>query len=375
MRIVLTGAGGFLGWHTRLRLHALTRHVVLPVTRETWGDLPTLVADADAVIHVAGLNRADDHELVSGNLALARDVAAAVAARRGGHTPIRIVYADSIQHGNGSPYGAGKAAAADVLLALGAGGRAEVVDVRLPNVFGEHGRPQYNSFVATFIDATIRGERPSIADRPVGLLHVQHAAQALIDALTLPVEAGTARVDPGAEAHGVQEVWDLLQEFKTSYDTGEFPDLSTAFRVALFNSYRAALFPAHYPIRLTPHTDSRGTFVETVRCRGGESQTSFSTTVPGFTRGDHYHLSKIERFAVISGRARMSLRRMFTDETIAFDVDGAAPMAVDMPVGWAHNITNTGDDILLTQFWSHELFRPHAPDTFPERVFDGTVLL
>ena len=59
---------------------------------------------------------------------------------------------------------------------------------------------------------------------------------------------------------------------------------------------------------------------------------------------------------------------MFTDEVVEFDVDGARPCAVDMPVGWAHNITNTGDDILLTQFWSHELFRPDAPDTFPHPV-------
>ena len=44
------------------------------------------------------------------------------------------------------------------------------------------------------------------------------------------------------------------------------------------------------------------------------------------------------------------------------------PSAVDMPTGWAHNITNTGDDVLITQFWSHELFRPERPDTFPERV-------
>ena len=31
-------------------------------------------------------------------------------------------------------------------------------------------------------------------------------------------------------------------------------------------------------------------------------------------------------------------------------------------------ITNTGDDVLITQFWSHELFRPDAPDTFPHPV-------
>ena len=166
----------------------------------------------------------------------------------------------------------------------------------------------------------------------------------------------------------MRQVLDLLHEFEASYASGEFPDLSSPFRVELFNTYRAALFPQRYPLPLDPRTDARGTFVETVRSRGGEGQSSISTTAPGVTRGEHYHLSKIERFAVVQGRATIALRRMFHDDVVEFEVSGEEPCAVDMPVGWVHNITNTGDDVLLTQFWSHELFRPDAPDTFPHPV-------
>ena len=105
-----------------------------------------------------------------------------------------------------------------------------------------------------------------------------------------------------------------------------------------------------------------------MRSRGGEGQSSVSTTVPGVTRGEHYHLAKIERFAVVQGQAIIALRRMFHNDVIEFQVNGDAPCAVDMPMGWAHNITNTGDDTLITQFWSHELFRPEAPDTFSHSV-------
>ena len=360
MRVLITGGSGFLGWHTRLRLHAQAEHEVAIVTRESWPDLRALAAETDAVIHIAGVNRGDDDEVVDDNVRLAEDVAAAV--RETGR-PVRVVYANSIQSGNGTAYGTGKERAAEVLRDLESSG-STVVDVRLPNIFGEHGRPRYNSFVATFVHAVAAGETPQVSDRPVELLHAQGAAQCLIDGLT----ADAVRLDPRGVTVGVAEVLDLLHGFRASYATGEFPDLSTPFRVQLFNCYRAALFPAHYPIALQPHTDARGTFVETVRSRGGEGQTSISTTVPGVTRGEHYHLEKIERFAVVSGRATIALRRMFTDEVVEFDVDGARPCAVDMPVGWAHNITNTGDDILLTQFWSHELFRPDAPDTFPHPV-------
>lgn len=363
MKIVLTGAAGFLGWHTRLRLHALTNHEVIPVGRQEWANLPALVADADAVIHVAGVNRAESQDEVrDGNISLAQELGSTIS---GATSPLRVVYANSIHAGNGTPYGTGKAEAGGILAEATRSNDGSFVDVRLPNIFGEHGRPRYNSFVATFVHSTVAGEEVTINDNTVGLLHVQDAAQALLEALG--TEEGT--ILPEAEEHGVREVWDLLQEFHSSYvPTGEIPDLSTKFRIDLFNTFRAALFPDHYPIQLVPHADARGAFVETVRCRGGEGQTSFSTTVPGITRGEHYHLSKIERFAVIQGKGVMELRKMFTDEVIAFEADGEHPVAVDMPVGWVHNITNTGDDVLLTQFWSHELFRHEAPDTFPEPV-------
>ncbi|MBB1054740.1 NAD-dependent epimerase/dehydratase family protein [Dietzia sp. B44] len=367
MRVVLTGAEGFLGWHTRLRLTALTDHEVVPVSRHNWSDLASLLADADAVIHIAGVNRAaSDNEVERGNIQLGADLAQAITAA--GRT-LRVVMSGTIQVSQNNAYGRGKLTAQTLITEATRAGGGHFVDVCLPNLFGEHGVPNYNSFVATFVRSIIHGETPRINDNVVELLHAQDAAQSLIAALECPEE----RLRPEGELIGVVAVWNLLQEFHSSYSpSGEIPDISTKFRVNLFNTYRAQLFPDHYPIKLIPHSDPRGSFVETVRCRGGEGQSSFSTTVPGITRGEHYHLSKIERFAVIQGTARISLRKMFTDEVLDFHVTGNQPTAIDMPVGWVHNITNIGNETLLTQFWSHELFRPDAPDTFPEPVLPAT---
>lgn len=363
MKIVLTGANGFLGWHTRLRLAALTEHEVMPVTRENWGELGEQVAVADAVIHLAGVNRAETSEAVEqGNIRLGTDLARAISSA---NRPVRVVMSGTIQVERDNAYGRGKLQAQNEISAATVAAGGHFVDVCLPNLFGEHCEPNYNSFVATFVHATITGEAPAINDNPVELLHAQDAAQSLIDAL----DCDDDQIRPTGKQTGVVEVWELLQEFQKSYvPDGEIPDLSSKFRIDLFNTYRAGLFPTLYPIKLVPHSDSRGSFVETVRCRGGEGQSSFSTTVPGITRGEHYHLTKIERFAVIQGEARISLRKMFHDEVLDFEVSGDQPVAIDMPVGWVHNITNTGDDILLTQFWSHELFRPESPDTFAEPV-------
>lgn len=175
MKILLTGANGFLGWHTQTRLRALTDHDVVPLTREKWGELVDHLACADAVIHVAGVNRADDPEDVrAANVRLAQDLACAI--RREG-APLRVVFANSIQSGNGTSYGTGKQQAADLLADVTAEVGGSFVDALLPNLFGEHGRPAYNSFVTTFVHAVINGEQPTIQDRPVELLHAQGAAQ------------------------------------------------------------------------------------------------------------------------------------------------------------------------------------------------------
>lgn len=361
MRILLTGSAGFLGWHTRVRLRALTNHEVVLVTRENWTKLHQLATGCDAIVHVAGVNRGTPHEVNDGNARLAEDLATLL---RSGSSVQRVVYANSIWAGSASPYGEGKARANAVLAEAAADAGAAYVDVRLPNIFGEGGRPDYNSFVATFVHKIVSDASPEIVDRPIRLLHVQAAAQTLIDGLTTSLP----NLEPLGTETTVQTVWDTLAVMKHLYDVGDIPAFHGALDVELFNTLRWTMFPRHYPIRLTQHADNRGDLVETVRAHGSQGQTFVSTTHPRITRGEHFHLKKVERFVVIRGQARISLRQMFTDHVVSFDVSGDAPAIIDMPTMWAHNITNVGDGDLVTMFWSNELFNPQAPDTFPEAV-------
>lgn len=361
MKVVLTGAGGFLGWHTQVRLRARTDHQVSPVSRSEWHHLEHLLATADAVIHVAGVNRAADDVVLRGNVELAEELRAAVLASGG--RP-RLVFANSVRADESGPYGEGKARASKILAELAGTLGSTYVDVRLPNLFGEYGRPRYNSFVATFVEAVAAGRPSVVEDRPIRLLHVQSAAQALIDAL----EAPAGILEPNATPTSVGAVHRRLTEFHALYRNGGIPPLANDLDIDLFNTLRAAMFPAHYPIRLASRTDGRGSLVEVVRAAGSPGQTFVSTTRPGATRGEHFHLRKVERFVVLSGQAQISLRRLLTGETVTFSVDGVRPAIVDMPTMWAHNLLNTGSSHLTTLFWTNELFDPGQPDTYAEPV-------
>jgi UDP-2-acetamido-2,6-beta-L-arabino-hexul-4-ose reductase len=366
VKVALTGGRGFLGWHTASRLRAVHGIEAIRIGREEYGDVHRLAAaldGVDAVLHLAGVNRAETDEAVEqGNVALARGLAEALARRE---QPVDVVYANSVQAELDNPYGRGKAAAAEVLADAVAAAGGHFADMLLPNLFGEHGRPAYNSFVATFAHEVAAGRRPQVSgDREIALLHAQDAARELIAAI-----GHNERRNVEGEPRGISEVLALLEHAHALYATrGEIPPLSSRFEVNLFNTYRAAAFPGMWPLSPQLHADDRGTLFETVRTHGGTGQAFVSTTGPGRLRGDHYHLHKVERFFVVRGEAEISLRRLLHDDVVTFRLSGERPSYVDMPTLWVHNIRNVGDTELVAMFWADQLLDPESPDQYPEKV-------
>lgn len=363
MTVVITGGGGFLGWHTRVLLRS-RGEVVRPIFLGDAFDsnaAADLVSGADRVIHLAGVNRGDDQVVAEGNIGMASRLADAI---RHAEVPPRIVaYANSTQVGNGSVYGTAKQKAADILAAACDDAGARFENELLPNLFGEHGRPFYNSVTATFCDILAGGGSPTVQnDKELTLLHAQTAAEVL---------AGVITADAALEARTTCTVGGLLRilsHIAVRYSAGDVPDLASPFHRDLFNTYRSISFSRRPSLALTTNSDARGGFTEVIRAHGGAGQTSFSTTQPQVTRGQHYHRRKVERFAVVSGNGVIRLRRALTDEVLEIPVTGDEPTAVDMPTMWAHSITNSGSAPLLTLFWSNEIFDPSAPDTFAENV-------
>lgn len=374
--IAITGGHGFLGWHTAVRLRAEHQADAVLIGRQDFDAPETLAAklgEVSAVIHLAGVNRADSDEAVEqGNVAIAETLAEALGLLG---RPVHVVYGNSIQASLDNAYGRGKAQAAQVLKGAAKAAGGTFADIRLPNLFGEHGRPGYNSFVATFSHAVANGQEPTVTgDKQVPLLHAQDAAEVLIGAAK---NASNFTLMPEGEPRGVTEVLRKLVDFHDKYGEGQIPALPDKFSVDLFNTYRSYVFPQHFPFKGTVHADQRGELFETVRFHGGTGQTFVSTTVPGVTRGEHYHLSKIERFFVIKGEAEIALRRVLDDEVVTFRISGGDKAFVDMPTMWVHNITNVGDEELVTMFWADQLLNPAAPDTYwepVERAAEGDAL-
>ena len=368
MKIGITGGNGFIGWHLRCYLKTRTDvEEVRVADRETFAvadDLQKFVSGLDLVVHLAGENRGDDTVVEKGNTLPAQQLIAALDSVC--EKPCLMVASSTHADDPTTIYGRAKAHVVAGFEEWAQRCDSKVLTLVLPHVFGEYCRPYYNSAVGTFCHQIARGEAPSVkGDGKLELIHVQDLVERMIS-LYLEGVSGRFRVD--GVPIGVREVADKLIDLHDTYiNRHEFPDLSSPFDRSLFNALRAAIPDAQRMVSPVRHSDSRGWLVETVKANSG-GQCFVSTTKPGITRGNHFHRRKVERFFVLQGKARIQLRKLFSDDVVSFELDGDAPSYVDIPTLHTHSITNVGDDELITLFWADEFFDADSPDTYFEEV-------
>lgn len=365
MKIGITGANGLLGFHMRALLHANREHDVRLATRETFASpasLGAFVDGLDGILHFAGVNRAPDAEVEVMNRLLAEQLVAALEST--GSRAV-LVYANSTHIARDTAYGRGKKQASVLFEHWAVQAGAKYVNLVLPHVFGEFGRPFYNSVVSTFCHQLANDQTPTIQiDGDLELVHAQQVARRCLAAL-MDQDAGVVRLEGCAIK--VSELLVRLQALHQTYLSQIVPDLSAPLDLCLFNTLRSYMYPGLYPVELTLRSDARGTLFEAVKSHHG-GQTFLSTTHEGITRGNHYHLRKVERFLVTNGEAEICLRRLFTNDVQVFRVSGSRPCYVDMPTFHTHSIKNVGQGDLTTMFWTNEIFDPADPDTYAEPV-------
>ena len=368
MKVLVTGADGFIGKNLRVALGEREGFEVLAVTHTTSdADLAAAVASADAVIHLAGVNRPQDPaEFAVGNADFTAHLCGLLAANG---RAIPLAFASSIQAERDNPYGSSKRGAEEHLAAYGASTGAPVVLYRFANVFGKWSRPDYNSAVATFCHNIARGLPIRIDDpsAPVRLVYIDDVVSELLRFLADPGQ-GTRFQEAGpVYTTTVGELARQIEAFREVRSTLVTERVGTGLVRALYATYVSFLPIEAFSYGVQKHGDARGVFVEMLKTPDC-GQFSFFTAHPGITRGGHYHHSKTEKFLVIRGRARYRFRHLLTDEAFEVDSDGDEPLVVETIPGWAHDITNIGDDELVVMLWANEIFDRQQPDTVASRV-------
>ncbi|GAB3415079.1 NAD-dependent epimerase/dehydratase family protein [Massilia agilis] len=367
MKVLVTGANGFIGKNLVVHLQERALEVLRYVRGDTGADLVSLVHQADFVFHLAGVNRPQNEaEFAEGNCDLTRTLCNAL--RESGRV-IPVVYASSIQAERDNPYGASKRGAEDALCALAASTGQAIHIYRLPNVFGKWCRPYYNSVVATFCHNIVHG-LPIQVNEPTAALRL-----AYIDDVIAAFLSHLDEKRQGAVFEQVAPVYETtvgqlaaqLYAFKQGREDMMTGPVGTGLVRALYSTYISYYEPAQFAYPLVKHEDARGVFVEMLKTADA-GQFSYFTAHPGVTRGGHYHHTKTEKFLVIKGKARFRFRHIDTGATHEYCTSGAAPEVVETIPGWSHDITNIGDDEMVVMLWANEVFDRQKPDTVAYKV-------
>lgn len=365
-RLVVTGGAGLLGFHLRALAHGHPEWQVVAVDRQRFHDdlqLDACLRGAAAVVHLAGMNRGEETVLEATNLLLTERLLARLEVV--GATPY-LLFASSTHRDRDTAYGRAKRRCGEKMASWSAARGLPFCELVLPNVFGEFGKPFHNSAISTFCHQLAHGETPQLLqDQVLEWIHAQAVAARVLVALASR-ESGLVRVAGFPLA--VSAVLDRLRAIDAFYRQGQLPHYASPLDRDLFNTYRS-----YWPLvarSLEKRQDPRGTLVELVQSHQG-GQAFFSTTQPGMTRGGHFHRHKFERFLVLSGAARIRLRRLFSPQILALQVQGDQPAYVDIPTFFTHDLTNLGQDPLVTLFWADEIFDPQRPDTLAESLETG----
>lgn len=371
IRVGITGSNGFIGYHLYQTLTLHKKEFTLVQFERSFfydnGNLDEFVSSCDVIVHLAALNRHNNPELIYiTNISLIKKLVASLERTR---SKAHLIISSSTQEEQDNLYGKSKKEGRLILSEWANQSGGSLSGLVISNVYGPFGYPFYNSVIATFCHQISRGETPEIIiEGDLKLIYISDLVDKIIQVISSNDNTHELIIPHTTEAK-VSEVLTLLQYFRKSYqDDGEIPILFNDFQYKLFNTYRCYMDVANYfPKKLMHHADNRGVFVEIAR-QGIPGQTSFSTTLPGVTRGNHFHTRKIERFAVIKGKALIQLRRIGTEDIHEFYLDGDFPAYVDMPIWYTHNIKNIGNDNLYTIFWINESFNANDPDTYFEIV-------
>ncbi len=371
VKILITGADGFIARNLRLRLAEVGGFEVVAFSRSTpAANLPALVQDVGAVVHLAGVNRPQDPaEFETGNAGLTRQLCDALFM----HAPgAAVILSSSTQAERDNPYGVSKRAAEEAVRAHGQATGAPVYIWRLPNVFGKWSRPNYNSAVATFCHNIACG-LPITVNDPAAAVNLVYVDDVI--ATWLPLLQALARGERPAHSEvapvygtTVGELASQIQAFRDSRQTLVSGRVGTGFVRALYSTYVSFLPTAAFSYSVPMHGDPRGVFVEMLKTPDA-GQFSFFTAHPGITRGGHYHHSKTEKFLVIRGKARFRFRHMLTGERHELFTDGQKAEIVETVPGWTHDITNVGDEEMIVMLWANEIFDRQRPDTIAAELW------
>lgn len=365
MNILITGSKGFVGSNFISYIKSIRNDSIFEFDQT---DDKSLLMDycknADVIYHFAGVNRTEDKsKFFTGNLGFLEEI---LRILKEVESKAIIVFTSSIQADQNNDYGLSKKAAEESLLDFAKNNHSKAIIYRLPNLFGKWSRPNYNSVIATFC-YNISRQLPvelNKNDVKLELLYIDDLLDEFVKILSNINDYKTGyHIVKKTFEKSLYYIHSTILSFRGNRFNGIIPNLSDEFTSKLYSTYLSYLPDNSFDNEINPHIDDRGYFVEVLKstCFG---QISINLIKPNITKGNHWHMTKNEKFLVIKGHGVIRFRKVDDDVILSYEVDSSQMKIVDIPPGYTHNITNNSKDDMIVLMWANEIYNQNSPDTY-----------
>ena len=364
MKILVTGAKGFIGKHICVQLERKGYDVLPFDVDKNEEDLRNFLKEADFIIHLAGINRPMKvEEFYDGNSNFTKKLIDLIK-EEGRRIP--LIMSSSTQAALDNDYGKSKKLGEDYLLSSS----LPVYIYRLANVFGKWCKPNYNSACATFCYNIAHNLPIQIRDRDyvVHFNYVDDICLEFIKRIEEKDHEGSKEilyVNPTYDC-SLGHLADLLYSFKASIESDKhLPKINDEFEFKLFKTFCNYLSDEGYDFNYA--SDNRGSFEELYKSKRF-GQISENIAFPGITKGGHYHTYKKEIFYTVIGESEIKQRNIKTNDLLIETIKEGNRKPVDIIPYYTHQIKNIGNIDSHTLMWISQIYDPETHDTYRENV-------
>ncbi|MDP4837336.1 MAG: NAD-dependent epimerase/dehydratase family protein, partial [Burkholderiales bacterium] len=270
IRVLVTGANGFIGKNLVVRLRESPDYEILTFVRgQDIALLPDLVVQADAIVHLAGENRpAKTQTLADVNTGLTIalcDALRSTLVQLDRKVPLLLASSTKAECDN--PYGHSKRAAELAVEALARDTQNSVMIFRLPGVFGKWCKPNYNSVVATFCHNIARDLPIQINDpsADLHLVYIDNVVDEFLRVLNHPQQGlNWGKVLP-VYSITVGDLAEQIRVFQNCRTSLMSERVGTGLIRALYSTYISYLPPERFAYELPQYGDERGVIIERLK--------------------------------------------------------------------------------------------------------------
>ena len=238
MNILVTGAKGFIGGHLIKYLNKKTDHVLYEFNRnDNIDDLIKIAPKLDFVYHLAGVNRSNNKTLFQKvNVDFTHKLCDILSVNRN----VMLFFASSTQASNNDPYGLTKRKAEIICQEFQEEYGNKVFIYRLPGIFGEGCKPNYNSVVATFCHNIANDLEIKIIDgnKKIELLYISDLCDFFFSFLK-DYDLENPQNMPPTSKIKINELASTIRNFRINLDNNLDEKKLTQFKLNLFKTFNS----------------------------------------------------------------------------------------------------------------------------------------